>query len=151
MTWLQNITNLNHYNLSFLNVKTIVSLLMHICQIDYSRKKTKQGGFRTYFFENVQGVFNFFTLPLEIPDKTKFHPWKLHKIVFNTLEITRPLKDPHYFFLVILGNWSPLSHLLVTPENSTSSSPPPPFVFFWNSSINTTKVVQSHPIDMGQL
>ena len=123
ITWLQNITNLNHYNLSFLNVKTIVSLLMHFCQIDYSRKKTKQEGFRIYFFENLPGIFNFFNLPLEIPDKTKFHPWKLHKIVFNTLEI------PHYFFLVILGNWSPLGHLLVTPENFTSSSPPPCLFF----------------------
>ena len=118
----------------------------------FQKKKKKQGGFRTYFFENLLGVFIFFTLPLEIPGKAKFHPWKLHKIVFSTLEIPRPLKDPHYFFLVILGNWSPLGHLLVTPENSTSSSPPPPVCFFfWNISINTTKVAQSHPINMGQL
>ena len=43
----------------------------------YSRKKTKQqeGGLRTHFFENHPGIFRFFTLPLEIPDKAKLqHP-----------------------------------------------------------------------------
>ena len=31
------------------------------------------------FFENRPGIFNFFTSALEIRDKTKIHPEKLHK------------------------------------------------------------------------
>ena len=34
--------------------------------------------------------FMFFTLPLEIPDKTKLLPQKLHKIVLHHGEIQRP-------------------------------------------------------------
>ena len=30
-----------------------------------------------------------FTFPLEIPDKTKLHPWQFHKIVLDPLEIPR--------------------------------------------------------------
>ena len=45
---------------------------------------------RIYFFENPPGIFNFFTLPLEIPDKTKLNPWLFHIILFHHLEIPRP-------------------------------------------------------------
>ena len=31
-------------------------------------------------FRKPPGVFHFFTLPLEILDKTKLHPWIFHKI-----------------------------------------------------------------------
>ena len=37
-------------------------------------KKKKQEELRTYFFENPPEIFGFLTLPLEIPDKSKFHP-----------------------------------------------------------------------------
>ena len=47
----------------------------------YSRKK-KQG-------EGVEDIF-FFTLLLEIQDKTKLHPWKFHKVGLDALEIPRP-------------------------------------------------------------
>ena len=43
-------------------------------------------------------VIFLFALPLEIPDKTKLHPWEFHKLVLDPLEI------PHYSFLVTLGN-----------------------------------------------
>ena len=51
-----------------------------------------QGGreLRTYVFEKTPGIFRFPTLPLEIPDKTKLHPWKLRKILIHPLEILRP-------------------------------------------------------------
>ena len=39
----------------------------------YSRKKTN-GGLRIYFSENPPGIFGFFTLLLEILDKTKLYP-----------------------------------------------------------------------------
>ena len=83
-------------------------------------EKTKQGELRTYFFENPL-EFIFFSLLLEIPDKTKLHPWKFHKIVFDPLETprakTKTLKTPHYFFLV----------------TSPPVPPFPPCFFFWNS------------------
>ena len=37
-------------------------------------EKSKQRGLRIYFFENPPGIFHFFNLPLEIPDKTKLNP-----------------------------------------------------------------------------
>ena len=48
-------------------------------------------------------IFSCFTLPLEIPDKTKLHPWKFCKIVLHHWEIPRPkTKTPGnstWFFL----------------------------------------------------
>ena len=53
----------------------------------------------------------FFTLPLEIPDKTKLQPWKFHKFLLATSLGNSKTKNqnpwleiPHYFFLVTLGN-----------------------------------------------
>ena len=40
----------------------------------------KTGGLRAKFFEPPLEYFIFFTLLLEIPEKTKLHPWKFHKI-----------------------------------------------------------------------
>ena len=61
------------------------------------------GGLRIYFFEKNPGIFHFFTLPLEIPDKTKLTPWIFHKIVLDLLEIPRPktktLGNSTLFFL----------------------------------------------------
>ena len=44
----------------------------------------KTGGLRTYIFENPPEIFRFFTLPMEIPNKTRLHPEKLYKIVLAT-------------------------------------------------------------------
>ena len=44
----------------------------------------------------------FVTLPWEIPDKMKFHPWKFQKIVLHPLEIPRPKNgngNSTWFFL----------------------------------------------------
>ena len=49
------------------------------------------GGLRIYLFENTPGIFYFFTLPLEIPDKIKLNSWIFHKIVLKLLEIPRPV------------------------------------------------------------
>ena len=52
--------------------------------------------------------FIFFTLPLEIPDKTMLNSWIFCKIVLDPWKFQgqkeRPLEIPHYFFLVTLGN-----------------------------------------------
>ena len=37
-------------------------------------EKKKKRGLRAYIFENPPGIFWFFTLPMEIPDKTRLHP-----------------------------------------------------------------------------
>ena len=63
----------------------------------YSRKK------------QTGGLIYLFTLPMEIPDKSKLHPWKLFKIVFYIAwkfpdQKPIPLENPHNFFLVTPGN-----------------------------------------------
>ena len=48
-------------------------------------------GLRMYIlFWKPPWNFSFLTLPLEIPDKTKFHPWKFCKSLLDILEIPRP-------------------------------------------------------------
>ena len=74
--------------------------------LGYSRKKSnkEEGWLRTYFFENPPGIF--FTLPLEISDKTRLHAWKFHKIVLDSLEIPRPkTKIPGNSTLFFLGHF----------------------------------------------
>ena len=97
-----------------------------------------RGGLRIYFFDKPPGIFHFFTLPLEIPGKTKLNPWIFHKIVIDSLEIPRPKRktpgNSHYFFLVNLGNSTSFLinpwkfHMLFfdAPGIFTISSPPPP-------------------------
>ena len=55
------------------------------------------------FWNSPSEVFRFVTLPLEIPDKAKFHPWKFCKIVCHPLEIPRSkTKTQENFTLVFL-------------------------------------------------
>ena len=65
----------------------------------YSKKNKKQvqwgGGVGGAEVINPTRIFHFLTLPLEVPGKTKLHPWKFHKFLFWT-------EIPHYFFLVTL-------------------------------------------------
>ena len=60
-----------------------VSKQMHIfiCLQKKNRGKGEwgEGSLRTHFFEKLFGIFHFFTLPLEIPDKTKLYLWEFHK------------------------------------------------------------------------
>ena len=57
--------------------------------MNYSRKKTKQGGWgggggggegRGHTFLNSPSSGRVLTLLLEIPGKTRLHPWKIHQI-----------------------------------------------------------------------
>ena len=58
-------------------------------------EKAKQGvGLITCFFENPC-KFRFFSLSLEIPDKTVINPWIFHKIELNPLEIPRKKTKAH--------------------------------------------------------
>ena len=71
------------------------------------QKKNKQEGCWGYNILNLPPTpwnFRFVTLPLEIPEKTSFHPWKFSKIVWHPLEIPsqkpRPMLEiPHEFLL----------------------------------------------------
>ena len=49
------------------------------------QKTSKQGGLRTYVLveKNPWNFNKFVTLPLEIPEKTKPHPWKFDKIALQ--------------------------------------------------------------------
>ena len=137
-------------------------MVLHV--FGYFQKKSKQtegGGWvasiyiyplklRIYFFENPPGIFHFFTLPLEILDKTKLNPWIFHKIVLDPLEIPRPKnKDPwkfHIYFLVTLGN---STSFLINPWKSHMLFlwytwkfhilNPPCLDFFWNSPLMIIK------------
>ena len=80
-------------------------VFMTIRQHGLFQEKLKQGGLRIYFFENPPGIFHFFTLPQEIPDKTKLI--HLHKIVLDPFwkfqgQKQTPLEIPSNF------PWSPL-------------------------------------------
>ena len=77
-------------------------------------QKIQTGGLMIYFYENPPGIFHFFTLPMEIPDKTKLYPWKFLKIVLDLLEIPRQkTKTPGNFTCYLFDN----------PGNSISSTP----------------------------
>ena len=78
-------------------------------------KKPNRGGWGYTFLKEIPGIFRFVILPIEIPEKTSFHPWKFCKVVWHPLEIPSSktktygnsiwvfLEDPwkfHFFF-----NW----------------------------------------------
>ena len=114
----------------------------------YSWKKKHwwgRGGWGHTFLKTPLEFFFFFSLPLDIPDKTKLHAWKFLKIVLDLLKILRPktktLEIPHYFFLATPGN---STSLLINPRKFhmlflwytrkfhilNPPSPSPLFVFF---------------------
>ena len=87
-------------------------------------------GLKIFFCENSPGIFHFFTLPLEIPDKTKLNPWMFHKIVLDPLEISRPKTKIHgNSTLFFLGHPSKL-HFVFNSKYYSTSSKPPLFGFF---------------------
>ena len=88
------------------------------------------------FLNSPPGIFRCFTLSLEISDKTRLYPQKLHKIMLHPSEILRPktkipgnctwffLDDAWKFDFVfnkLLENL--LCYFLSTPGNSVSSNP----------------------------
>ena len=131
-------------------IKLILSrtcFLAYAPELGYSRKNPKRGCWGHTFLKKTPGIFRFVTLPLEIPDKMKLHPWKFHQIVSHPLEFPRPKTKTHGNSTVFFC-WSyleiPLLFLLTPgvsgfyffnpPGNSISSArlppPPPLFVFF---------------------
>ena len=71
-------------------------------------------GLRIFFCENTPGIFHFFTLPLEFPDKTKLNPWIFHKIVLDPFEISRPKTKIHgNSTLFFLGHPSKFHFVLI--------------------------------------
>ena len=116
-------------------------------KLGYSRKSPNRGGggrgrLKIYFFEKTPGIFRFVTLPLEIPDKTSFHPWKFCMQTCMTPLGNSKIENQDkthgnstWFFLHIpwkfhfFFSWSPgisTCSFFNTPGNSMSSSP----VFF---------------------
>ena len=122
-----------------LEVSTVRRFQNGIC-IEIFQKKFKQGSWGHNFLKETLGIFRFVTLPLEIPDKMKLHPWKFYKIV-TSIEILgqklRPMEIPHNLFWITLGD--SISFLL-TPGIST-------FYFFNNSgnSMSSTSPVSMFP------
>ena len=53
----------------------------------YSRRSIKQAGLKTHVVvgKNRRNFNQFFTLALEIPDKTKSHPSKFHNVVLHNV------------------------------------------------------------------
>ena len=114
--------------------------------LGYSRKSPNRGEgrgrLRIYFFEENPGIFRFVTLPLEIPDKTSFHPWK-----FCMQTCMTPLGNPkvenqdqtmaipHDFFFISPGNSTSFLNDLLEFPHALSSIPlkipcPHPLCFF---------------------
>ena len=52
-------------------------------------EKIQTGGLSTYVLEKDPWNFKFVTLPLEIHEKIKLHPWQFHKIVLHPLEFPK--------------------------------------------------------------
>ena len=108
-------------------------------------EKIQTGRFEDILFWNSPGVLRFVNLPLEIPEKTIFQPWKFCKIVWHPFETPKSkikthlnstwvfLKHPWKFNLLL--NW-PLQFphaLSSTPIEIPCFQPPLLFSFFWNS------------------
>ena len=98
-------------------------------EIGLFQKKKQTGG-----LDPLPLVFFLFsTLLMEIPDKTKLHPWKFHKILLDNLEFQgqkpRPLEISHHFFFTsFLINPS-----LIPLEIPFLNHPPrPPSVWFFS-------------------
>ena len=85
-------------------------LLAKRSHMGYSRKNPNRRVENIIFWKKTPGIFRFVTLPLEIPDKMKLHPWKLHKIVLHQLEFPRPKAKthgiPHDFFWILPVNFT---------------------------------------------
>ena len=88
---------------------------------------------------NEQLSLLLFTLPLEIPNKAKLHPQKLHKIVLHPSEILRhKTKTPGKFYIIFFDHpWKfhvvfneplgiPLAISSIPLEISYPLHPPPP-------------------------
>ena len=103
--------------------------------------KKKRPKVEDILFKKNPEIFHVFTLPLEILDKRKLHPWIFYKIM---LEKPRPLEIPNYFFwsalkipiLLWLTPGNSIHYFFDATENSTSSAThpqPPVWFFFWIS------------------
>ena len=101
-------------------------------------EKNQTGGVENILFWKPSSEnFRFVISPLEIPEKTSFHPWKFTKIVWHPLEIPRSKTKTHRNSTWVFP-WTPLEILLLfsltpgisifsffsTPGNYMSSTPP---------------------------
>ena len=101
---------------------------------------------REYIFFGRKKVWSFVISSMEIPDKTKLHPWKFCKIVLHPLEISGPkTKHPCKFHMnfswsyprnsasFLINPWNNHIVFLQYPSGNSMSSPPC-LDFFWNNS-----------------
>ena len=86
----------------------IIKILLLATVMGYCRKNPNRwgrGGVEDILFSTPPGILHFFTLPLEIPNKTKLNPWIFHKIVLDSLAIPTPkTKTPGNSTLFFLGH-----------------------------------------------
>ena len=108
-------------NLLFSNImRASLHIYADEITLGYSRKKIQTWGVEDILFWKPPWNFSFFTLPLEIADKTKLNLWIFHKIVLDPLEIPRPkAKTPSTLFLLVhprkshfVFNWPRKLHML---------------------------------------
>ena len=117
--------------------------IAHVPELGYSRKNPNRGCWNTFF---EKGHTFLVTLPLEIPDKMKFLPWKFHQII-------RPKTKTHRNSTVFFS-WSCLEISLLflltpgvsrfyffnSPGNSMSTPPP---MFFSRIAIEVVTASQT--------
>ena len=119
------------------------------CTGKWAIPEKKLNGLRIYLFKKFAGIFHFFTLPLEIPDKTA-QPLDIPQNCVRSLGNSKTkrkdtLEIPHYFFLVTLGNTTSFLinarkfHMLFLwyPWNRGAVC-----FFFWNSPLHTENFLQ---------
>ena len=84
------------------------------------QKKNQTGGVED-ILEPPLRIFHFFTLPLEILDKTKLHPLEIQQICVRSHGNSKTKnQDPWKFHIIF--SWSPLEIpfcVLLAPGNST--------------------------------
>ena len=101
----------------------------------------KGGGWGHTFLKKNLGICRLVTLPLDISDKMKLHPWKFHKFVSHPktrtygnsawLFLDYPWKFQHYF--------TEFPHSIFSIPLEIPYSQPSLFVFFWNNPLLSRK------------
>ena len=144
-------------------IKPILSrtcFLAYAPELGCSRKNQNRGCRGHTFLKKTPGIFRFVSLPLEIRNKMKLHPWKFHQILLHLLEFPRPktkihgnstlffswscLEIPLLFYRVLEFPHSIFSIRLVIPCPQPLPPPNPPCLFFfWNSPLEIVTASQT--------
>ena len=72
-----------------------------ICVGPFQKKSKQEKGQKWW---KTPRIFTFVSLPLEIPDKVKLHPWEFYKIMLHPLEFQVKNQEPWRFHIIFSGS-----------------------------------------------